>query len=225
MLNLAVIANTIAIVLGSAMGILSGKGITARFRNVLFQALGLLTLGLGIKMFFDYKSALIVLASLAAGGLIGEALKIEDRLARLADRLGPGEGANFARGFVVAVVLFVPGPMTVIGSLRAGLAGNGELLFVKSLMDGISAIMLAAAYGKGVLLSAVGVYLAEGLLVTFASSLAFLQEPRYLGDFSAVGGLMLLAIGIRMLELREIKAGNYLPALLIVPILSHFFGA
>jgi len=242
MLNLAVIINTLAVLVGSAIGILSGKGIAPRFRNILFQALGLLTIGLGIKMFFDCKSTLIILASLAAGGLLGEALKIEDWLAGLADKIAPGEGANFARGFVIALVLFVPGPMTVIGSLnaglsptanaglpllerlRAGLSGGSELLLVKSLMDFISSIMLAAAYGKGVMLSAIGVYLIEGLLVAFAGSLSFLQEPHILGNFSAVGGLMLAAIGIRMLELRDIKVGNYLPALIIAPFLSWIFG-
>ncbi|MGQ9666642.1 MAG: DUF554 family protein, partial [Anaerolineae bacterium] len=85
-------------------------------------------------------------------------------------------------------------------------------------------VLLATAYGRGVLLSAAGVYLIEGLLVSFASALSFLQAPQYLGDFSAVGGLMLLGIGIRMLELRDIKVGNYLPALLISPILSAIFG-
>lgn len=242
MLHLAVIINTLAVALGSVLGMLSGKGITPRFRNVLFQALGLLTMGIGVKLFFDYKNALIVLGSLAIGGLIGEALKIEEWLSGLADRISPGQGAGFARGFVIALVLFVPGPMTTIGSLRAGLAQtaggvsslaewwrvgtaeSSELLLVKSLMDFISSIMLAAAYGKGVLFSALGVFLAEGLLVVFASNLSFLQEPRFLGDFTGVGGLMLLAIGIRMLELREIKVGNFLPALLIAPLLSWIFG-
>lgn len=223
MLNPVVIINTIAVLAGSALGLLTGKGLTPRFRSVLFQAIGLLTIGLGIKMFLDYRNALIVLGSMAAGGLLGELLRIEDRLAQLAGRAGAGEGARFARGFVIALILFVPGPMTVIGSLRAGLERNGELLLIKSLMDFISSIMLAAGYGKGVLLSAAGVWLCEGLLVTFAAGLSFLQEPRYLSNFTAVGGLMLLAIGIRMLELREIKVGNYLPALVIAPVLSHFW--
>ena len=221
MLNPVVIINTMAVLAGSALGLLTGKGLTPRFRSVLFQAIGLLTIGLGLKMFLDYRNALIVLGSMAAGGLLGELLRIEDRLAQLAGRAG--EGAHFTRGFVIALVLFVPGPMTVLGSLRAGLERNGELLLIKSLMDFISSIMLAAGYGKGVLLSAAGVWLCEGLLVTFAASLSFLQEPRYLSNFTAVGGLMLLAIGIRMLELREIKVGNYLPALLIAPLLSHFW--
>jgi uncharacterized membrane protein YqgA involved in biofilm formation len=224
MWNIAVIANTVAVIIGSLIGLLTGKGISGRFRSVFFQAIGLLTIGLGVKMFFDASHALLVLISLAAGGLIGEALKIEDWLGRLADRFNPNEGATVARGFVVALVLFVPGPMTVLGSLQAGLAGNNELLLIKSLMDGISSVLLATAYGRGVLLSAAGVYLIQGLLVTFASALSFLQSPQYLGDFSGVGGLMLLGIGIRMLELRDIKVGNYLPALLISPILSAIFG-
>jgi len=224
MFNIAVIANTLAVIIGSLIGILTGKGIPDRFRKVFFQAIGLLTLGLGVQMFLDVQSALLVLVAMVAGGLAGEALRIEERLDRLANRVGPNEGANFARGFVVSLVLFVPGPMTVLGALQAGLAGANDLLLVKSLMDGISSILLAAAYGKGVVLSAAGVYLVEGLLVTFSSTLSFLQLPQYLGDFTAVGGLMLLGIGIRMLELRDIKVGNYLPALLISPILSALFG-
>jgi len=224
MLNFAVLVNTAAVLIGALIGLFTGRGISERFRNAMFQAIALLTLGLGAKMFLDANSALIVLASLAVGGVIGEALRVEDRLGALADRAGPGEGENFARGFVMACTLFLTGPMTIIGSLQAGLEGNGELLLIKSLMDGIAAVMLAAKYGKGVLLSAIAVFLVQGLLVTFASSLSFLQEPRYLGDFTAVGGLMIIGIGIRMLELRDIKVGNYLPALVISPLLSFIFG-
>ena len=224
MFNFAVLVNTAAVLAGSVLGIITGKGISDRFKSVLFQAIGLLTIGLGVKMFFDANSALIVLGSLALGGLIGEALRIEEWLAKLADRAGPGQGADFARGFVVATTLFLTGPMTIIGSIQAGLENNGELLLIKSLMDGIAGMMLAATYGSGVLLSAAAVFLVQGLLVTFASSLSFLQEARYLGDFTAVGGLMIVAIGIRMLELRDIKVGNYLPALIISPLLSFIFG-
>jgi len=223
MLNIAVIINTLAVLVGSILGLLSGKGLKPRFRTILFQAIGLLTLGLGMKMFLDLNKALIVLGSMAAGGMIGEALRIEDWLGRIADRAGRGEGADFAKGFVVAVVLFTVGPMTIIGSIQAGLYGNNELLLIKSFMDFIASIMLAAAYGRGVVLSAAGVYIIQGLLVTFAATLSFLQEPGYLGDFTGVGGLMLLSIGIRLLDIRDIKVGNFLPALLIAPLLSHFF--
>jgi len=224
MFHIAVLINTAGVIAGSLLGMLGGKGLSERFRRVLFQAIGLLTIGLGVKMFLDVQEPLIVLGSMAAGGLIGEALRIEEAMGRLAEQVGRGEGAHFARGFVLAFMLFVPGPMTIIGSLQAGIQGDGQLILIKSLMDFISSIMLATVYGAGVLLSAIGVFVVQGLLVQFASSLSFLQEPRYLADLTAVGGLMLLAIGVRMLELREIKVGNYLPALVIAPALSHFFG-
>jgi uncharacterized protein len=224
MFNFAVLVNTVAVLAGSVLGLLTGKGISERFRRVLFQAIGLLTIGLGVEMFLDAQNALIVLGSLALGGLLGEALRIEDRLASLADRVGPGQGADFARGFVMASTLFLTGPMTVIGSIQAGLENNGQLLLIKSLMDGIAGMMLAATYGVGVLLSAVAVWIVQGLLVTFASSLSFLQDVQYLGDFTAVGGLMVIGIGVRMLELRDIKVGNYLPALVVSPLLSFLIG-
>ena len=126
----------------------------------------------------------------------------------------------FVKGFITASVLFVAGPMTVIGSLKAGLSGENELIFIKSLMDGISSIMLAAAMGRGVLLSAGSVYIVQGSLVSLAGLLSFLQSPVYLGDFSGVGGLMLLGLGLRLLEIKEIRVGNFLPALIVSPILT-----
>ena len=224
MFNFAVLVNTAAVLVGSVLGLITGKGIPERFKQVLFQAIGLLTIGLGAEMFLDANSALVVLGSLALGGLLGEALGIEEWLAKLADTVGPGQGADFARGFVMAATLFLTGPMTIIGSIQAGLEDTGQLLLIKSLMDGISAMMLAATYGAGVLLSAVAVFLVQGLLVTFASSLSFLQGVQYLGDFTAVGGLMVIGIGVRMLELRDIKVGNYLPALVVSPLLSFLIG-
>ncbi|HNR80456.1 MAG TPA: DUF554 family protein, partial [Mesotoga infera] len=104
--------------------------------------------------------------------------------------------------------------------LKAGLSGENELIFIKSLMDGISSIMLAAAMGRGVLLSAGSVYIVQGSLVSLAGLLSFLQSPVYLGDFSGVGGLMLLGLGLRLLEIKEIRVGNFLPALIVSPILT-----
>jgi len=127
-------------------------------------------------------------------------------------------------GFITATLLFVAGPMTVIGSIKAGVEGNNEIIFLKSLMDGISSVMLAASFGTGVLFSAISVYVVQGGLVSLASFLSFLQQPSYLGDFSGTGGLMLLALGIRLLEIKEIKVGNFLPALIISPVLTFISG-
>ncbi|WP_367356853.1 DUF554 domain-containing protein [Mesotoga sp.] len=218
MLNISVIVNTVAVILGSMLGLLGGKFVKERYRKVFFNVIGLLTMGLGISMFLDTNSVLVVLGSLIVGGAIGEALDLEEKIGRLAGN--KSDDANFVKGFITASVLFVAGPMTVIGSLKAGLSGENELIYIKSLMDGISSVMLSATLGKGVLLSAAAVYLVQGGLVSLAGVLSFLQHPLYLGDFSGVGGLMLLGLGIRLLDIKEIRVGNFLPALILSPILT-----
>ena len=218
MLNISVIVNTAAVIIGSLLGIFGGKLVGENYRKVFFNVIGLLTMGLGVKMFFDTNSVLVVLGSLIIGGALGEAFDIEEKIGRLAGK--KSDDASFVKGFITASVLFVAGPMTVIGSLKAGLSGENELIFIKSLMDGISSVMLAAAMGRGVLLSAGAVYVVQGGLVTLAGVLSFLQGPVYLGDFSGVGGLMLLGLGIRLLEIKEIRVGNFLPALIISPVLT-----
>ena len=218
MLNISVIVNTVAVIIGSLLGLFGGKLLKERYRKVFFQVIGLLTMGLGISMFLDTNSVLVVLGSLIVGGAIGEFFDIEEKIGRLVGKRS--EDANFVKGFITASVLFVAGPVTVIGSLRAGLSGENELIYIKSLMDGISSVMLAATLGKGVLLSAAAVYLVQGGLVSLAGVLCFLQTPQYMGDFSGVGGLMLLGLGIRLLEIKEIKVGNFLPALILSPIFT-----
>ncbi len=212
------IVNTLAVIAGSLLGIFGGKLVKESYRKVFFNVIGLLTIALGIEMFLDTSSVLVVLGSLIIGGAIGQALDIEEKIGKLTGK--KSEDVNFVKGFITASVLFVAGPMTVIGSLKAGLSGENELIFIKSLMDGISSIMLAAAMGRGVLLSAGSVYIVQGSLVSLAGLLSFLQSPVYLGDFSGVGGLMLLGLGLRLLEIKEIRVGNFLPALIVSPILT-----
>ena len=212
------IVNTLAVIAGSLLGIFGGKLVKESYRKVFFNVIGLLTIALGIEMFLDTSSVLVVLGSLIIGGAIGQALDIEEKIGKLTGK--KSEDVNFVKGFITASVLFVAGPMTVIGTLKAGLSGENELIFIKSLMDGISSIMLAAAMGRGVLLSAGSVYIVQGSLVSLAGLLSFLQSPVYLGDFSGVGGLMLLGLGLRLLEIKEIRVGNFLPALIVSPILT-----
>ncbi|MDK2951887.1 MAG: uncharacterized protein PWQ77_1552 [Kosmotogales bacterium] len=220
MLNISVIVNTLAIIAGSILGILFGKIIKEKYKKLVFIAIGLLTIGLGIDLFLDATEILIVLFSMIVGGIIGETIDIEKQLGKLTAKKGD---ANFVKGFVTSLVLFVVGPMTIIGSIQAGVANNNDLIFIKSLMDGISSIVFASTFGVGVVFSALGVYLIQGLLVTFASQLYFLQTEIYIGNLSAIGGLMMIALGLRLLEIKEIKVGNFLPALIIGPFLSFIF--
>ena len=218
--NISVIVNTIAVLICSLIGLASGKVLKEQYRKLIFNIIGLFTIGLGIKMFLDVKNSLAVLGSLIIGSLIGNRVNVEGRIAGLMKN----KDANYIKGFITATLLFVAGPMTVIGSIQAGILGNNDIIFVKSLMDGISSIMLAASFGSGVLLTAGSIYVVQGLLVTFSGSISFLQQGAYMNDFSGVGGLMLLGLGLSLLEIKEIRIGNLLPALLLSPFLTYIFG-
>ncbi len=220
MLNIGVLINTIAVIVGSLLGMPIGSKLPQRYKNVLFLSIGAITTFLGLKMGLSADNFLVVLISLAIGGLLGEWWKIEERITSLADRFSKKDESTFASGFVFATVLFTIGPMTILGCVNAGLTGDAQLLYVKSTMDGISSLILASVYGSGVLASAIGVYLIEGGLVSFSASLHFLTLPEYINDFTSVGGAILLMIAIKLFDLKEIKAGNFLPALIVVPFLD-----
>lgn len=221
MFHYAILINTFAVLIGSFAGIGLKRSIAERYKEILFLAVGLLTLGIGMKMALKSEEFLVVLGSLAIGGLIGEWIDIEGKLGRFANLVEKSQGETlFVKGFISASVLFLVGPMTIIGSVNIGTVGNADLILIKSLMDGISSVVLGSIYGLGVTLSAVSVFIVQGLLVVFAGQLSFLSQPAFLNDFTGVGGLMILGIGIRMLKLRELKIGNFLPALVVVVLLD-----
>ena len=221
MFHYAVLVNALAVVVGASVGITIRRGLKDEYRGVLFTSIALVTLGIGIKMALKTEEFLIVLAALVLGSIVGEVTNIEGRLEKLANFVEKSEGkTDFVRGFVTSSLLFLVGPMTILGSISIGTTGNAELILIKSLMDGLSSIVIASVYGYGVMMSAAMVYIVQGLLVSFAKTLEFLSAPHYLNDFTGLGGLMIMAIGIRMLEIKEIKVGNMLPALIIVVILD-----
>jgi len=209
--------NAAAVVFGSSIGFVFRKGISERYRKILFIAVGLSTIGISIKMIIGANNFLIVLFSMVIGGLIGEFFNIEGLLKNIGDNIKEGD---FSTGFVTSSLLFLVGPMTIVGSITAGLKGDGSLIYTKSLLDFVSSIVLSSTYGLGVMLSAISVVLIQGAITLFASLLTFLTEPVYLNDIVAVGGLMVLGIGLRILEIKDTKVGNYLPALLISPLIT-----
>ncbi|PNR93387.1 DUF554 domain-containing protein [Petrotoga sp. 9PWA.NaAc.5.4] len=222
MFNIAVIVNTLAVLVGGSLGTIIGNKLPENFRIILFHSVGLTTLLIGIGMGLEANNLIVVLVSLALGSVVGELLKIENGLGKLANIVERSEGETpFVKGFITATVLFVIGPMTIIGCLNAGLTGDNSVIFLKSVLDGISSIVLASVYSVGVIFSAVSVFLVQGAIVSLAGLLSFLSNPYYLNDFTAVGGAMVIAIGIRLLEIKDIKVGNFLPALIIVVLINY----
>ncbi|WP_228369046.1 MULTISPECIES: DUF554 domain-containing protein [Pseudothermotoga] len=219
---MSVFVNAISVASGSVIGIFLGKSISAGIRRILFQAVGLTTIGIGIQMALETSNFIIVLLALAFGAVVGEFLRIEDIIGAVGKF--SKDSHRFTSGFVAATTLFLVGPMTVVGSIRAGLVGDGTLIYTKSVLDFISSIILASIYGISVLSSSIAVLVVQGLLVMASSHLVFLTDQNYLSNFTGAGGLIVVAIGIRLLELKEIKVGNFLPALIFAPIIDFIVG-
>ncbi len=219
------IVNTITVILGSSIGLYLGAKLKDSIKNIMVQGVALSTILIGMKMGFKVENFLIVIASIVIGGALGEIWKIEDKIADLGryieGKMGGKGGENFVKGFVLASVIFCVGPMTILGCIQDGLNNDSSILYVKSMLDGLTSIMLSSTLGIGVLFSAAIVLLFQGSLTILASFLKFLTEGSILANFTSVGGLIIIAIGIRMLELKEIKVGNFLPALFVVIILDY----
>jgi uncharacterized membrane protein YqgA involved in biofilm formation len=212
------IVNVILVIAGSLLGLLLRKGIPENISKMIMVGLGLFTCVLGVKMGIQMERPLVVVLSLILGGVCGEILHIEEFLEGIGERLkrlvkNHGE-TSFAQGFVFASLLFCVGPMTILGSIQAGLQNNPELLFIKSLMDGVSSVILASAMGLGVIFSAITVLVIQGGLTLLAQQFSFLTNPDYLNDFTSVGGIMI----------KIIKVGNLLPALVFVILLTFIAG-
>ncbi len=224
--------NVATVLLGSLAGVLLRNRLSIRMQKIIVQGVGLVTLFIGLSMAAALKQGgagaidgvILGLLALVVGGLLGEALLLEDRLEQLGDMLKRRfrGGGGFTEGFVAASLLFCIGPMTLIGSINNGLIGDANLLLVKSTLDGLSSLALAASFGPGVAASALVVLLYQGGLSLAAGSLAAAlpdpaSDPRVL-LVTGVGGLMILGLGINLLELTRIRVASFLPALLLAPL-------
>ncbi len=214
------IVNTITVLIGSTLGTIIGDRLPERIHTKVMEGIGLVTILIGIKMSLEVKYILVVIGAITTGAAIGEAIGIEAYLEMFADRLkkrfAREDKKDFVTGFVTSTLLFTVGPMTILGCIQDGLYGNHELLFAKSMLDGISSLALASAMGVGVVFSAPAVLIIEGFLTELSSFFIFLTKSPFLQDFTSVGGLIIIALGLRLLRIRDLKPGNFLPALVVV---------
>jgi len=224
---IAIYINSIVVVVGALIGLLIGSRLKEEFKQVVFASSGLVTLVIGIKMALETRSFLILLFSIIVGGILGYALKIEPSILKLGDWLeskttkgNQKEGSMFARGFLNSSVLFCSGAMSVVGSIAAGTQQDYTLILIKSVMDGAMAIIFAAAYGAGVIFSSVVVLLYQGFFVIAGDWIAPLLGEMGLAELSASGGVLLIMIAFGLIDVRQFKTGNFLPALLFAPIFS-----
>jgi uncharacterized protein len=220
--------NMLTVLVGGSIGTFIGDRLAERYSRILFIALGLFTAVTGLQEALGAKNSLVVLAALLVGGLIGEAIDVERRLQQLGDwaqkSLHSSDSAaitNIGEGFVTASLLFCVGPLTILGSLSNGLTGDMKLLAIKSTLDGFAALALAATLGWGVLLSLVTIFLIQGGISLGAGAISPLLQSNgaIVLELVATGGFLLIGIGLRLLKLADLKPGNFLPALFVIPLL------
>lgn len=219
--------NTGAVLLGTLLGVVVGSRLPEGLQERVMMGLGLVTLVLGVDnaLEWDGTSPLIVMGGVLLGGIAGEALGIEDRLARLGDALqervaGAGR-SRVSEGFVTASLLFCVGPLTVVGSIQDGLTGDSDVLVTKSLLDGFASIAFAATLGWGVGLAALTVLVVQGTISLGASPLDSVlgEGTDALAALTSAGGILIIGISLKLLGVRDVKVGNFLPALVFAPCL------
>jgi uncharacterized membrane protein YqgA involved in biofilm formation len=218
--------NVAAILIGGSLGLLFGGRLPDRLKSTVIAGMGLFTAVTGIKMFLETQNSLIVLGSLVIGALLGEWWKIEDGLQRLGEILEKrfsstnSESGLFVRGFMTASLLFCIGPIAILGSIQAGLNGDLSLLVIKSVLDGFAAMAFASTLGVGVLFSAAMILVYQGAITLLASQLNAIVTKPMMAELTATGGVLLLGIAIStLLEIKKIRVGNFLPALVLAPVI------
>ena len=224
---IATYINAAAVIVGALIGLLLRRAISDRFRDVVTSGIGVITLVLGFRLGFESQQIVYLALSVAIGGLLGEWWKIEKGVTGLGaalhrllwrreTRAAAAAAADGRRGFAVAFlnasVLFCVGAMTLVGSFRAGVEGDYELLLTKSVLDGFMAVLLTAAMGIGVAFASLVILVYQGGLTLLSRVLQPLVSAELMAELSAVGGVLIVMIGINLLGLRQLKTANFLPA-------------
>lgn len=234
------IINIVTVLIGGLVGLFFGARLPERVRHTVIAGLGLFTVALGIRLFTETGNSIIVLASLLVGGLLGEWWGIEDgmkNLGAILERRFTKQGAmadgdqvsgesRFIRGFLTASLVFCVGPLTILGSIQDGLTGDYNLLATKAVLDGFAALAFASTLGVGVLFSTLVILVYQGGLSLLAAQAQSLITPAMHNEMTATGGILLLGIAVSsLLELKPIRVANFLPALVIAPLIVAILAA
>ena len=219
------VVNTLAAVVGGLLGSLLKRGIPERFADLVQKGLALCVLYIGVKGSLVGTNTLVTILSLVLGAILGELLNIDGGIERLGawaqSKLSKG-GSRIGEGFVTASLLFCVGSMSVVGSLQSGLTGNHETIFTKSMLDFVSAIILASSLGLGVCLSGAFVLVYQGAIVLLARWAAPVLSDYVVAEMSCAGSLLIVALGLNMLGIAKLKVANLLPAMFLPIILCLF---
>ena len=228
MRGLGTLINTATVLAGGGLGLIIGNRIPDRIRTIIVQVIGLVTISIGLRDVIKTDNMVFPLVGMVLGAIIGEMLRIEDRLESLGEVLRrkfskPDNESKFVTGFVTATLLFCVGPLTILGAIEDASGKTPQLYIIKGTLDGFMMIIFSALYGIGALFSAASVFVVQGSLTLFGTSLDTLLNDRMRLELFSAGGLAVLAIGINLLEIKKIRLGSMLPGLVITPLLVWIF--
>ncbi len=220
------IINAVAIIIGSAIGMLIKAKLPERFIKIVFQGIGLFTLFIGMYMAMKTNNIFLMIISIVLGGIIGEGINIEKYINKFGDTIKnklKSNNSGFSEGLVTAFLLFCMGSVSILGAIEEGLGNEPNLLLAKAVMDGVSSIALAAAFGVGVSFSIIPLIIYQGGLTLLAATFGNYFSETIITELTAVGGLMLIGLGINVLDIKKLKILNMIPALIVIVILAYFF--
>lgn len=224
---LGTIVNTIAIIVGALIGIFLKKGLPDQLADALMKGLGLCTLYLGISGSLKGENSLILIISIVIGALIGEGLKLEDKIGSFGNWIEKkfkkdGQTTSIAQGFVTSSLVFCVGAMAIVGSLQSGLQGNYEMLFNKSMLDFVAAIIFASTLGVGVVFAAGFVFVYQGAITLLARWIAPFLSDNTIAEMTCVGSVLIIGLALNMLGITKLKIMNYVPAVFVPIIICQF---
>jgi uncharacterized membrane protein YqgA involved in biofilm formation len=217
-----VLVNVLTVLIGSTLGLLLKKQIPEKLTTAVMTAIGLCTVAIGVTGVIKGQNQLVMIISLVLGTIIGTLIDIDGKLTKIGDKLqkkkGENEKSTFSQGFVTASLLFCVGAMTIVGSMNAGISGDNQMLYTKSVLDLISSTMLGASLGIGVLFSSVFVLVFQGGLVALSMALGSFLNDFAVAELICAGSVMIIALGLNLIGVTKIKVANLLPGLVLVPV-------
>lgn len=217
-----VLVNVLTVLIGSTLGLLLKKQIPEKLTTAVMTAIGLCTVAIGVTGVIKGQNQLVMIISLVLGTIIGTLIDVDGKLTKIGDKLQKKKGGNekstFSQGFVTASLLFCVGAMTIVGSMNAGISGDNQMLYTKSVLDLISSTMLGASLGIGVLFSSVFVLVFQGGLVALSMVLGSFLNDFAVAELICAGSVMIIALGLNLIGITKIKVANLLPGLVLVPV-------
>lgn len=217
------VVNVVSILAGSIVGLLIKSGIPEKSQNTIMQGLGMATFVIGVQMAIKSQNILIVILSIVSGALIGEALKIDERLQCLGDWMTKKVGnryGNVGEGFITASLVYCVGAMAIVGAIQDGLTGDASTLYAKSILDGVLSIVLTSSMGIGVALSSLSILVYQGGITLLAGQISNVFSEAVVREMTAVGGVLILGIAMIIMDVKKINVANLLPAIPLAAVIT-----